>query len=88
MPLFEVLGEYPIQRAVTRAMQNRYTQIGFKQDKMLAAVYAWQQGAHISLWGLSERAEKLNLLTIVYSYPNTELTSGRLRKHAVVHLID
>ena len=57
-------------------------------DKIPAAVYSWQQGAHLRLWGLSERAGKLNPVTTVYSYPDIELTSGRLRKHAVAHLID
>lgn len=59
-----------------------------RTDKIPAAVYTWQQGAHLRLWGLSERAGKLNPATTVYSYPDIELTYGRLRKHAVGHLID
>lgn len=38
-----------------------------KTNNIPAAVYTWQQGAHLKLWGLSERAGKLTPVT-------TELT--------------
>ena len=59
-----------------------------KTDKRTAAVYIWEQGAHVRLWGLPERPGKVDPVTTVYSCRDIECTNGRLGKHAVANLID